>query len=411
MPKTSKVKAADVKEQAESKKVQEKPAKEENAQKKEAFFLNTTLGKRIDRIDVQSKDGKVSVSASYGSLKEGKNVAERREGMRHINGELSKEQQTEYSRLARTDKNQALEYAVKAAFPYHLDDAKFKDCKGEVNGKQVNAVEVRKITEKDALDPKNVGKYSIKAGMQEDGKWVKGSMALNAIMKPDEKDRYFKRQVRPLDLANEIAVNRQAAKESYNESMAQRSAKNAELDKKVAEIDFSKYYYPKGSTVEGVRTYRTEEADKQNRLMITGVVNGVKVNAMLTEVQSHAIYSGKATLEQAFMSNASIRKEAFGLNKEFDKEIKFADAVEAIFERGKDPVAKSFTLEQKATIDKALSKDEDREVVVSNLWVEAEKKLDKENVNDQWKADTKAELDDIAKGQWVDRSQEVSQGR
>ena len=104
----------------------ESPVQEES---KRAFIrITTTEGKTLDnvRVFMDSKDV-AKVTASYGKLNpDGKNNEEKRKNMSGLMSRpLTAEQTAEFKRLGGIYSKDALDYVARAAFPMHVDDAKY----------------------------------------------------------------------------------------------------------------------------------------------------------------------------------------------------------------------------------------------------------------------------------------------
>ena len=119
---------------------------EQQAQKAK---VTTTEGNTIDKIRVFQKDGNTMVQADYGKLNpEGKTSEERRSGMRtQLSRPLSPDQAKEYQKIFAEDPVKAKEFAVKSAYPMHVDDATFHQKTANINGRDVNYITLEKITE------------------------------------------------------------------------------------------------------------------------------------------------------------------------------------------------------------------------------------------------------------------------
>ena len=109
--------------------------------------MTTTEGNTIDKIRIFQEDNATKVQADYGKLKpDAETTEEKRAGMRTLlSRELSPEQAKEYQRLYADDPAKAKEYAVKSAYPMHVDDAKFHQKDTEINGRKVNYIVLEKL--------------------------------------------------------------------------------------------------------------------------------------------------------------------------------------------------------------------------------------------------------------------------
>ena len=122
--------------------------RQEQTQEKKSAGIVTTEGNTVDRIRIFQKDGATMVQADYGKLKDGKTAEDRRANMRtQISRALSPEQAKEYQRLYAEDPGKAKEYAVRQAYPMHVDDAAFHNREADINGRKVNYINLEKITE------------------------------------------------------------------------------------------------------------------------------------------------------------------------------------------------------------------------------------------------------------------------
>ena len=308
----------------ESKKVGgEATEKKEEATNKKLppLFIETTNGKRVDRISVYQKNGTM-VKAEYGSLSNGKNANEVRKNMKPIHSRaLTPEQSAEYQRLVALDpsKRSALEYAARAAFPMHIDDAKFSKADGVINGKEVNYIIIKKMTEKDVTeDTKNlIGKWKVTAGMRQGGPGAHMTTVLDPVKNHEDAEL-----VASFHHRAETKLNHDSSKSvaSIGKPMTMmelataaimakqnRLAHESELIEKAKSIDLSKYKLPEGVTI--TKAYTRPVKDNPDRVWLNGEVNGIRVSAPLSVNETTLVTKMKAPLDIMFVVNKDLAKE------------------------------------------------------------------------------------------------------
>ncbi len=307
----------------ESKKVGGEAAesKVEATEKKQPLYIETTEGKRLDKIDVYRQDGKAMVKAEYGTLSDGKTSKEVRKNMSPLlSRPLTDEQTKEYMRLAAEDpsKRSALEYAARVAYPMHVDDKKFHETKGVINGKEVDYIMLKKLTEKDVpADKKHlVGQWQLTAGKKHGGEGAHMTVMLDpknshqaaqilanirhrAIVAIDPESKKVIGVGEPITLM-QAAGTAIMAKEI-------RKLHQADLLEKAKSIDLSKYKIPEGIVI--TKANYKPVKDNPDRVWLNGEINSQKVSKMLTVNESTLVRNKLAPLDIMFVVNKELAKE------------------------------------------------------------------------------------------------------
>ena len=396
---------------AEVKGGSQEPKVKAEEQKTPKSGIVTTEGYTIDKIRIfQKDDGATMVQADYGKLNlEAKTAAERRAGMHTlISRELSPEQAKEYQRLFAEDPVKAKEYAVRTAYPMHVDDAAFHMRDATVNGRHVNYIVLEKLTE-DKLSENNkhlAGKWQLSAG-EKDNKDSRFYGILNREELASIRHRAevtlgehgeVKSVGAPLSMADIAARVEQRVN-------AQRVAKEAKLAG-AEKVDWSKFKLPEGATVTGLRYAPSKDPD---RVWLNGKVNGIEVFGLLSKNETTAVKNKMATLEQAAAANKEFRDKVKAIVAPAEaKAISEDAAVKVVIDRASDPTAKAFTVEQRNTLlgyAAGAETPEDREKLFDGLWEKAESALKDAGINEAWQKDAHAELKELAHGVARDEQQ------
>lgn len=418
------LKQSDSQRKADEKSLQEEQDKKKKNERKPSG-ISTTDGRIIRNASVKFiKAAGITIVANalYGKLIEGKTGKEAEANLKKLpNRALSKDDLLQYQRLADTDPKAALEFAVKAAYPMHVDDRAFGNAVGEVNGKSVNYIVVKKLTEDDIKDKNGVvnessrnliGRWQLRTGI------AKGENTV-VILTPEETAMYRHRAEVKLDSKGSVvSVGKpvtmlELADRAVRRSLADRQTREAALSEAKG-IDWGQYHAPLGARLTHLYTKDSNEADRQ---WINGKVNSVEVKgALLTAVETVALREGLATREQVFMHNAFTRQQAFDLNKANYQDLKAhaeEHAVKAIVDRAKNTAPHaSFTREQVDMINLAVGRSEDREGVITSLYEKAEVQLKESNEIDMnWLDAVKDELKDIVENKWEVKSESASVSR
>ena len=266
--------------------------------------VTTTEGNTIDKIRIFQEDNATKVQADYGKLKpDAETTEEKRAGMRTLlSRELSPEQAKEYQRLYADDPAKAKEYAVKSAYPMHVDDAKFHQKDTEINGRKVNYIVLEKRdAEKLNENSKHLaGQWQLSFGEKGNtdsrffgllNKEELASIRHRAEVTLDEHDQ-VKSVGKPLTMADIAAKveNRVVAQRLVNEK------KLADAQK----VDWSKFKLPSAANITGLHFSGVK--DNPDRVWLKGKVNGIDVIGMLSKNETTAVRNKFATLEQALES-------------------------------------------------------------------------------------------------------------
>lgn len=349
------------------------------------------------------------VQADYGKLNtSAKTSEERRANMRtQISRPLTAEQSAEYQRLSKENPAQAKEYAARAAYPMHVDDAAFHQKDTEVNGRHVNYI---------VLDKLDASKLS------EDNKHLAGAWQLSFGEKGNKENRFYgilnKEDLASIRHRAEVTLDDkgQVVKVGKPLSMAdiagrveqrvnaQRQATAAKMES-AQKVDWSKYKFPEGAEVKGLRYAPAKDKEGKvmpDRVWLNGTVNGIKVFGLLSKNETTAVKNKMATLEQVGAANKEFSQKVRDIvNNNKSVGVTEDAAVKAIIDRASDKNAKSFTPEQRDVLMKfAESADvpEAREKVFDGLWEKAETALKDAGVNEAWQKDAHEELKDLAQG-------------
>lgn len=377
--------------------------RQEQAQEKKSAGIVTTEGNTIDKIRIFQKDGATMVQADYGKLKEGKTSEERRANMRtQISRELSPEQSKEYQRLAAEDPAKAKDYAVRAAYPMHVDDAAFHQKDTTVNGRKVDYIVLEKLTA-DKLSEGNkhlAGSWQLSFGEKgnKDSRFygILNKEDLASIRHRAEVTLDDKGQVKsvgaPLSMAD-------IAGRVETRVLAQRQANEAKIES-AQKVDWGKllstHKLPEGATLTALRYAPAK--DNPDRVWLNGKANGIEVFALLSKNETTAVKNKILTLEQAAAVNKEFRDKVNSIVAP-SKAVSMDDAVKAVVARASDPAAKAFTPEQVKTLNDFAADaktPEERQKVFDGVWAGAQAKL--AGVNEAWLKDAHQELNDLAEG-------------
>lgn len=364
----------------------------------------TTEGNVIDKIRIFQNGDATMVQADYGKLKAGAKTSEERRANMHtlISRPLTAEQSAEYQRLSKESSAQAKEYAARAAYPMHADDAAFHKKDTEVNGRHVNYIVLEKLSA-DKLDDKN--------------KHLAGSWQLSFGEKDNKDSRFFgilnKEELASIRHRAEVTLDEKGQVKSIGKPLtmadiagrfeqrvnAQRQEREAKLGA-AEKVDWSKYKFPEGATVEKLRYAPSK--DDPDRVWLNGKVNGIEVFGLLSKNETTAVKNKLATLEQVGAANKDFSKKVLNIvNNNKSVGVSEDAAVKAIIDRASDKNAKSFTPDQRDVLNSVASgaeTAEDREKVFEGLWAKAETALKDAGVNEAWQKDAHKELKDLAHG-------------
>lgn len=384
----AKKKTKDVQPQAEVKGGSQEPKVKAEELKAPKSGIVTTEGNIIDKIRIFEDDGGATkVQIDYGKLnREAKTVEERRAGMHTlISRELSPEQAKEYQRLHDENPAQAKEYAVRAAYPMHVDDAAFHQKDTTINGRHVNYIILERIPDED----NKRSKWKLAFG-EKDNKESRFFGYLNREELASIKQRAEvtidpKGQVThigaPLTMADIAGRVEQRV-------LALREAKEA----------WSKFKFPEGAKVTSLRYAPSKDPD---RVWINGKANGIEVFGLLTKEETTAVKTKLATLEQVAAANKDFSDKVKAIVAPVEaKTITEDAAVKAIIARAGDKTAKAFTAEQRNTLlgfASGAETPEARMKVFDDLFAKAEPEL-KKVPNENWVEDTHAELKELSEG-------------
>ena len=388
---------------------------ETQEQKAPKSGIVTTEGNLVDKIHIFQKDGATMVQVDYGKYNaEGKTSEERRAGMRRqISRPLTPEQSKEYQRLSAEDPAKAKEFAARAAYPMHVDDAAFHQKDAIVNGRNVNYIIVEKLdAEKLSEGNKSLaGKWQISCGEKgnEESRFYGimnseeiASIRHRAVVTLD-KDGQVKSVGAPLTMAD-IAARVESRINARREA-------NAAKVESAQKVDWSKFKFPEGTPP--VTALRYAPSKDPERVWLNGKVNGIAVLALLSKNETTAVKNKMATLEQVGAANKEFRQKVASvpaLNQE--QGITKDAAVKIVVDRASDPAARSFTAEQVKGLNDFAAGAEDpeaREQIFEDLWKTAEPSLKDKGVNEAWQKDAHDELKDLAQG--VQRSEQQSMHR
>ena len=413
----------------------------ENNEKTAKAKVTTTEGNTIDRIRVFQKDDATMVQVDYGKLNpDSKTPEEKRAGMRtQMSRQLTSEQAKTYQDLYAKDPVQAKEFAVKTAYPMHVDDAAFHQKNANINGRDVNYITIEKITEdtlllnalrKDGVDVDHMNREqraNLIASMTPDAKdmAVKGSEGLVgkwqlAFGEKGNKESRFYGIMNAEDLASlrhraEVTLDEKGQVKSVGKPMtmadiagrmeqrvqAQRQTNGEKLDA-AQKVDWSKFKLPSAANVTSLRYSAAK--DNPDRVWLSGKVNGIECVSLLSVNETTAVKNRLATLEQVAAANRDFHKKALdivGPGQKQEVNAKEDAAVKAIVDRASDSTARNFSPEQMKTLNDFAAGAEtpdERAKVFDGLWEKAASQLKSAGVNDAWQKDAHNELKDFAEG-------------
>lgn len=442
-------------------KVTKEEPKVQEAQKPQKFSIATTDGRVIDNVKVKYDKG-MKVQVDFGTPKP--TEKDPRNGMHQMaERTLTPAQSAEYQRLAGIDKKQALEYAVKAAFPMHYDGAAFNKKDAEVNGRHVNYINIETVSEKtllksalhkDGVDVASLDANGLndaiakmdpakKEAVLKEGASRIGTVTIAFGEKDNTENRFLPRALnvqeramlwnraevegkmvpvldrktkQPLKDANGKDITRfEVTKIGAPITLADLASRveqrvNARTEKMegAKKVDWGRYYLPEGAKVTQNWHYEKLKNDP-DRVKLVGEVNGAAVEGVLSKNETTALRNGMATFDQAAMANSEIRKKVLGIVALLKSQgVSEKAAVDAIVERAKDSTAKSFTPEQKETLKAyAASKgsEEERPAIFEGLWEKAAVELSALGTNEKWQQQAHDELTKLGVGQEVSEQQ------
>lgn len=378
-------------------------------QKAKQSGIVTTEGNTLDKIRIFQKDGATMVQADYGKLNpKGKTSEERRANMRtQISRPLTAEQSAEYQRLSKENPAQAKEFAARAAYPMHVDDAAFHLKDTEINGRHVNYIVLEKLDASNLSDANKhlAGAWQLSFGEKDN----KDSRFFGILNKEDLASIRHRAEVTLDDKGQVVKVGKplsmaDIAGRVEQRVNAQRQATAAKMES-AQKVDWSKYKFPEGATVTGLRYAPAKDKEGKvmsDRVWLNGTVNGIKVFGLLSKNETTAVKNKMATLEQVGAANKEFSQKVRDIiNNNKSVGVTEDAAVKAIIDRASDKNAKSFTPEQRDVLMKfADSADvpEAREKVFDGLWEKAETALKDAGVNEAWQKDAHEELKDLAQG-------------
>ncbi len=373
-------------------------------QKSKQSGIVTSEGNTLDKIRIFQKGDTTMVQADYGKLNAaGKTSEERRANMRtQISRPLTAEQSAEYQRLSKESPAQAKEYAARAAYPMHVDDAAFHQKDTEINGRHVNYIVLEKLDASKLSDANKhlAGAWQLSFGEKDNkdsrffgilNKEELASIRHRAEVTLDNKGQVVK-VGKPLSMADIAGRFEQRVN-------AQREAAAAKVES-AQKFDWSKYKFPEGATVTGLHPGKVK--DDPDRLWLNGTVNGIKVSGLLSKDETTAVKNKMATLEQVGAANKVFSQKVKNIVAA-SKSVGVTEdaAVKAIIDRASDKNAKSFTPEQRDVLMRFSGSAElpdAREKAFEGLWEKAETALKDAGVNEAWQKDAHDELKDLAQG-------------
>ena len=411
----------------EEKKTQEKTAPKSS--------FETTDGHVMDTVKLFPQNNLVYVQAQYGKLNpNGKTSEEKRAGMNRLMARpLTPEQSAEYRRIHAENPAAAKEYALKAAYPMHMDGKKFNETAGEVNGHAVDYVVINKLTPRDLLNEEQQKEYDTlaatdKKGAEEYakkaipadrqsliGKWqltsgIKGDKETRfvGIMNREEVAALRHRAVVTLDDKGQVkTVGAPVSKLALaamveTRSLAQRQVASEKLDA-AAKVDWSKHKFPEGVEVKSLNYAPSKDPD---RVWLRGKVDGIDVSGLLSKNETTALRNKLAPLENIAAANKHFRDSVMAIvGGAKAKGVSEAEAVKVVIDRASDKSAKAFTPDQVKVLNAYAGDSQDKGGVFVSLFEKAKPELDKAGVNAKWQEDTKAELTDLAAGKIREQSQ------
>jgi len=411
----------------EEKKTQEKTAPKSS--------FETTDGHVMDTVKLFPKNNLVYVQAHYGKLNpSGKTSEEKRAGMQRLLARpLSPEQKAEYQRLHAENPTAAKEYALKAAYPMHMDGKKFNETVGEVNGHAVDYIVINKLTARDLLNETQQKEYDTLAATDKKaaeefamktipaknhgliGKWqltsgIKGDKDSRfvGIMTSEEAAANRHRAVVTLDDKGQVKTigapvsKLMLAAMVEQRSLAQRQVASEKLDA-ANKVDWTKYKFADGVEVKGLNYAPSKDPD---RVWLRGKVDGIDVSGLLSKNETTALRNKLAPLENLAAANKHFREQVMAIvGGEKAKGVSEAEAVKVVIDRASDKSAKAFTPDQVKILNAYAGDSQDKGGVFVSLFEKAKPELDKAGVNAKWQEDTKAELTDLAAGKVREQSQ------
>lgn len=381
---------------------QEESRQEQTHEKKSARIV-TTEGNTIDKIRIyQDVIGVTAVQAEYGKLREGETAEERRAGMRTLFSRfLTPEQSKEYQRLYKEDPNKAKEYAVRQAYPMHVDDAAFHKRDTTINGHKVDYIILEKLKGEELPEDKKhlAGLWQLSFG--EKGKL---DTRFIGILNKDELASIVHRADVTLDRKGniesigdpmsmaDIAAKVENRVRDYRQSqeMKLQSAQKVDWNKLL-----STHKLPEGVSLTNI--HFAPSKDDPDRVWLSGKANGIKVFTLLTKDETTAVRNKIITLEQAATVNKGFREKVMSIAAPVATSI--SAAAQAVVDRASSPSAKSFTPEQVKVLNSFAAdaeKPEERQKVFDNVWENAKDKLT--GINEAWLKDAHQELNDLAEG-------------
>ena len=363
----------------------------------------TSEGNVVKNVQVYQDKKVTRVSADY-LIKDRKDPEKEPEKVSLSPRPLTPEQQKEYTRLnVVKGPAAALEFALKAAFPYHIDDKAYHTV-NEVNGQAVDYVKVEKNTKENVKPGEDqwIGKMAIEWGQY--GNKEKGVEAWSTRrILSDEEILKIKKMYRSdvklaVDKNGKTYIKELGAPISLGD-LANRIAKRIEakqqLDKQREEaakrIPFDSYSLPEGTKVEN---RIVPDKTKPNVYWVNGTVNGIKIHGKLSENEATAALKKLAPIEKVAASNKMFHDAAWAAAAGSIKLTK-EDAVAIVVARAS---AKGFTSEQYRLLNEYAGQGEDRGGKIAEIWNEAEVKLKDGNVEPKWIEEAKNDLDDLEKG-------------
>ena len=377
--------------------------RQEQAQEKKSAGIVTSEGNTIDKIRIFQKDGATMVQADYGKLKEGKTTEERRANMRtQISRELTPDQAKEYQRLYAEDPGKAKEYAVRQAYPMHVDDAAFHQKDATINGRKVDYIVLEKLTA-DKLSDENkhlAGSWQLSFGE----KGNKDSRFYGILNKEDLASIRHRAEVTLDDKGQVKAVGAplsmaDIAGRVETRVLAQRQAHEAKLES-AQKVDWNKvldsHKLPEGVALTGLRYAPAK--DKPDRVWLNGKANGIEVFALLSKNETTAVKNKILTLEQAAAVNKEFREKVIAIAAPAAS-VTLNDAVKVVVDRASSQTAKAFTPEQVKVLNgfaAGAETPEERQKLFDGVWAGAQAKL--AGVNEAWVKDAHQELNDLAEG-------------
>lgn len=424
--------------------------KKTGEQKTPKFSVPTSDGKVLDKPRFYPSGDIYMVQAEYGKLDPaGKTAEERRAGMVMLMSRaLTPEQTKEFLRLNVEDPAKAKDYAVRAAYPMHVDADAFHQKEATVNGKSVNYIVLEKVTE-DALVLDSLRKNGAdlstpektkaalegvtadqRAKILEGKDYLVGKWRLS-FGNTNEKGSHFVDYLNSEELAmvknrahvvmeNKPIKNKDGSP-SLDENGKQRTREvitsvgtpvsmadiAAHMQLRVApkheakNIDWSQYQLPKDVTLKGLRY--ADDKRYPDQLWVNAKVGVLSVSGLLTKVETAALRNKYATLEQVAAANKNFTaklQSVIGQSTDKGVTVTLKDASDAVVARASDSSARSFTSEQAGIITRYLGDvdGDGRMDVAEEIWGKAKEELDGKKIDGKWQEDAHQELKDLAMG-------------